>query len=154
MKDDHQQSKDMYIPRDWVGSKAYRDLNKTAHVLLLELWDSREPVKNKKGEWINNMDGKIKLPYKIMREKYGFSPSMTSLGIKWLRHCGFVDIAHFGGRKSGDYTLFSLSERYKTYDPETKFDPLNYTGYLSPAGFNAGNEKRNRKVINGKFTRP
>ena len=144
MKDDHQQSKDMYIPRDWVGSKAYRDLNKTAHVLLLELWDRREPVKNKKGEWVNTMDGKIKLPYKIMYEKYGFSPSMTSLGIKWLRHCGFVDIAHFGGRKSGDHSLYKLSERYKTYNANTKFGALNYTGNLSPAGSRT-NHRRGRR---------
>jgi len=153
MKDDRQKSEDMYVPRDWVGSKAYRDLNKTAHVLLLEVWNRRGPVKIK-GVWINTMDGKIKLSYKDMRKIYGFSPSTVSLGIKWLRHCGFIKVKHFGGRKNGDFSLYSLSKKYKTYSGKTKFDALNYTGNLSPAGFNAGNQRRNRKVINGRFSKP
>lgn len=92
--------------------------------------------------------GRISFEYRVARYR-GMRPDQFSHALRELFKYGFIDIAYHGQGVKGDYTKYSLSDRWKTYDTpqwqEVPFPRSNRSGWASDAFKERRRRERNTK---------
>ena len=123
----------IYITKEMLNSRAFRDLSKIALIVLMDFFSKRNMQRcggkrsngrrNSSKRWVCVNNGEIQYPYSEAEEKK-ISRTRFRNAIDELQRKGFIDITHVGkgGRKptngTGDSTLYALDDRWHEYDPE------------------------------------
>lgn len=149
-------NKPIYVPRDLLRSKAYRELKKKKSApILLDFLGKRQMEhigRGGKKKWTCTNNGKIEFPYSEAQEK-GYSPKQFIDGKRELVEHGFIDVSNPGGIYDGDTAKFSISERWRKFGtPEFEFKTIekdNREGRGFSAAWKKYGKKNFRKMQKG-----
>jgi len=113
-------SRVVVVERDLIHSKAFLSLKvryapQALCIFLGKRQIAKQGKKGKERPVILNQ-GKIEFTFLEAEKKYGWSKKQFAAILRELLEKGFIDIAHHGGVRKRDKTLFSLSERWKDYE--------------------------------------
>ncbi|MGD0915693.1 MAG: hypothetical protein ABSB22_04455 [Thermodesulfobacteriota bacterium] len=107
---------------DLLHSEAYRELDYGPALKVLSWFHEKiklEAIKGKRGknrfQPANN--GKMEFTYREALYR-GLTSQKFSKALRELHRLGFIDVPKPGSALKGDFTEFSFSERWKTYDPD------------------------------------
>jgi len=109
--------KNIRIETSLLTSLAYKKLSGSAKYIYSQFLIKRQwsEVPRKSGNWICTNKDELVFTYEEAQKKHGYSATKFNRAIDDLVSYGFLDIMHYGGQAKGNYSQFSLSERWKRY---------------------------------------
>ena len=144
-----------------IDSEAFQALRSVHSVkVLIYFWQKAEYAKEKRklGQEspIGNLSkilnqGKMSFEYRIAGYR-GMRPDQFVIALRELFKYGFIDFKEHGRGVKGDYSKFSLSDRWKMYNSdswrEIPFPTSDHAGWRSEAYKAKQRELRERKINN------
>ena len=107
--------RDVYIEWELLESKAFQELSATGIRVLLRFLQKRKWAKIKKRRIFEN--GGLVFTYSESAEM-GIRNTAFYESVLRLIEVGFIDLDHQGGCYSRDFSMYSLSERWRNFGTE------------------------------------
>ncbi len=138
------------ISFDLLHSPAYKKLNYGPAIKALNWFHEKirlQVNKRKRGkDRYNVINGDISFTYREAKLR-GLSSHQFSKALKELHRFGFIDIQKPGSALKGDWTKFSISDRWKKYAiPNFKNEQFPRSVHWVNFGFGAKKKRKNLKV--------
>jgi len=138
------------ISRELLHSEAYAKLDYGPAIKLLCFLHEKlryEKIIGKKGKdrWQIRDNGHFSFPYTEANHR-GLSDVQFRKALLKLHGCGFLDVVQAGSALKGDFTIYTLSDRWKKFD-EANFEKKDFpkSGYRIKVGFQPGHPLFRRK---------
>lgn len=120
MRNKDSQKFSMYITYELFCSDAFRDLKPSSKDILSFLYyeidySSRAKMNKKYVPKIKNRH-EIKLPYRDIIERLGYSRKTIWTAFKDILAHGFIKINEYGGQMKGNYNVYGITEDWRKWE--------------------------------------
>jgi len=118
MRDIKSQKFPGYLTYEVFVSEAFRDLKPgTRNILILVYFEIKMTSKKKRGKYTPTILNDIKLPYKEIQERLGYSNKTIWTAFKEILAHGFLGVVSNGGGCKGDCKTYKISEKWRGWKP-------------------------------------
>ena len=101
-----------------ITSPAFIDLKPASKfILTLFYYEIKFESYGRKKKWVAVNENNISLPYKEIRERIGYSDMTIWRAIQDILAHGFLNIAHYGGKAKGDFTIYCVKSQWENWIP-------------------------------------
>ena len=135
-----------------LHSQAYKEISYCPALKLLTWFYEKIKVLVNKGRRGKHryqvIDGDISFTY-LEAKLRGLSCQQTSKGLRELHRLGFIDIKQPGSALRGDWTRYSISDRWKHFGTD-QFQNIEFPRSVRWVNFGFGGSKQRRKRLRKK----
>ena len=112
--------KNIRIETNLLRSLAFKQLSGSGKYIFLLFLTKRRwtKVSRSSKDWFCTNSDELVFTYEDAEKNHGYSSTKFNRAIEELVNKGFLDIAHYGGQAKGNYTKYSLSNRWERFGKE------------------------------------
>lgn len=114
-------------------SPAFRALKPAAREILIQIYFEVDmSKKSKRSKWVSIVTNRdeIKLPYREISERLGYSDKCIWESFKQIIAHGFLKIIKYGGGAKGDVKVYGITEEWRTWQKGQVIRPMEKNGKI------------------------
>jgi len=116
MKDQSSEKFPPHLKYNLFTSAAFINMKPASRmVLILFYFEINYHKAGRKGKFYAVNFNRIILPYKEIRDRLGYTDKTIWTAIKDIMAHGFLAVSSYGGRSRGDFTVYSIQDRWKEW---------------------------------------